>query len=84
MASKKPQCFTCKHNIADTSCGSCTSKGTEMVENIAKELGINISENQNELSTIKYNCKVIMRYPEEFESVDPFNCKFYLPSYFRF
>ena len=83
MSEKKPQCNTCKHNIADTSCGSCTSKGSEMVENIAKELGVELSESENDPTTMKNKCKIIMRYPEEFDLVDPFNCKFYLPSFFK-
>ena len=85
MINKKPQCSTCKHNINTISCSSCASKGIKMIEKIANELNEDLPENlSNEIDSFKYSCKIIMRYPEEFKKLDPFNCKYYIPSFYRF
>jgi len=83
---EKPQCPSCKHNIKTTSCGSCVSKGSELVENIMKELELDIENPASEdpYSSYKNMCQIIMRYPEEYESVNPIKCKFYISSALRF
>ena len=79
---KKLQCTTCRHNIKTTSCGSCADKGSQMVENIAKELGVEV--NSSEEDTFRQNCKIVMQYPEDYDAVDPYKCKYYMSSFYSF
>ena len=82
---KKPQCTTCKHNINTTSCSPCATKGSQMVENIGKELGVELNNTEeDEFHYFKQNCKIIMRYPEDYDKVNPFECQFYMPSFFSY
>jgi len=83
MIEKEPQCASCKHNITLASCGSCAAKGAKMVEEIAKELDIE-PFHQNKIDSFKSTCKVILNYPEEYENIDPFNCRFYINNALRF
>ena len=85
MMQRKPQCPICKHNAKTSSCGPCVDKGSEMIENITKELGVEpVSTEEDEIKTLKLSCKILMRYPEDFEVVDPFNCKYYMSSFLSF
>jgi hypothetical protein len=85
MTDKKAKCYTCKHNIKKSSCGTCADKGTEMITNIAKELDIDLNHEQNnEVKNLKSSCKIILEYPDEYEEINPFKCKFYLPSVYNF
>ena len=79
MTEKKPQCTTCKHYMANSSCGPCADKGSQMIENIAKELGVDAQQSEeDELYALKSSCKILSRYPEDFDVVEPFNCKYYM------
>lgn len=85
MSEKKPQCISCKHYIENSSCGPCADQGSQMIENIAKELGVETQQTEeDELNALKLSCKILSRYPEDFEVVDPFNCKYYMSAHFGF
>jgi hypothetical protein len=65
--------------------GACASKGIEMVEKIADDLGIDDLKLENDpIDFLKQTCKVLMRNPEDYDSVDPYNCRFYMSAYLRF
>lgn len=82
---KKAKCLTCRHNITIASCGSCVTKGADMVDNIAKELGVELKNKEDDdVATLKQTCKIVIQYPEEYDAVDPYNCKYYMHSAFRF
>ena len=85
MELKKPMCLSCKHSIQNSSCGPCSDKGSQVLENIGNELGIEIVETEQEqVNSLKLSCKIINRYPEDNESINPFDCKYHLPSALRF
>ena len=85
MVQVKPMCLSCKHSIQNSSCGPCSDKESNILENIAQELGVNLLETEEEqLNSLKLSCKIISRYPEDRESINPFNCKYHLPSALRF
>ena len=88
MTQKKPLplCTKCKHSIKNSSCGPCSDdKGTEMIENIAKELGIEPQYSEkDDLKALKLSCKILNRYPEDYESVDPYECKYFMSSFMSF
>ena len=85
MTKNKPQCISCKHSMENSSCGPCADQGSQMIENIAKELGVDahITE-EDELKALKLSCKILSRYPEDFEVVNPFKCKYYMSAHFSF
>lgn len=76
----KQQCDTCKHNAQISSCGPCIDKGSQMISKIAIDLGAEISNPEDTTNKYKYSCKIIMKYPEDFNEIDPYNCKYYLNS----
>jgi hypothetical protein len=56
-----------------------------MIENIAKELGVDAQQTEeDELKALKLSCKILSRYPEDFEVVNPFNCKYFISAHFGF
>ncbi len=85
MEQKKPMCTSCKHSIQNSSCGPGSDKESNVLENIAKELGIEMVEiEQEKVNLLKLSCKIIIRYPEDRESINPFDCKYHLPAALRF
>ena len=85
MTEKKPQCNSCKHSMENSSCGPCADQGSQMIENIAKELGVGAQlTEEDELKALKLSCKILSRYPEDFEAVDPFNCRYYMSAHLGF
>ena len=80
----KPQCTTCKHNAQISSCGPCIEQGSQMINKIAIDLGVEITHPEDIINKYKYSCKIIMNYPEDFNELDPYNCKYYLPSCLSF
>ena len=85
MTEKKPQCTSCKHSMGNSSCGPCADQGSQMIEKISKELGINAQlTEEDELKAFKLSCKILSRYPEDFEIVNPFKCKYYMSAHFSF
>lgn len=85
MEQKKPMCPSCKHSIQNSSCSTSSDKKSNVLENIAKELGIEIFETENEkVNLLKLSCKIIIKYPEDSESINPFDCRYHLPAVLRF
>lgn len=85
MEQKKPKCLSCKHNLQNSSCGPCSDKETQVLENIEKELGVEIFETEQEqVNLLKLSCKIISKYPEDSESINPFDCKYHLSASLRF
>ena len=85
MLEIKPQCLTCRHNMKLSSCAPCTDKGAQIIENLALDFEKDISSTEEQkIITLKYSCKILMNNPEDFKSVDPYNCKYFLSSAFKF
>ena len=85
MSEKKPQCLTCKHNIRNTSCGPCVNREPIVIDNEMFNLGIDLitSEEEN-ASYLKSSCKLLMKYPDDYEVIDLYNCKYYISSSLKF
>ena len=84
MSEKRPLCHKCRHNMSNSS-GSCATAGRKMVEKIAKELDIDEMKLENDpLDFYKQTCKILMNYPEDYDKVDPFNCKYFMSSALKF
>lgn len=85
MSEKKPQCLTCKHNARVTSCGPCADKGAMILEGISEATGVDVkSTADDDVHGLKLGCKILIRYPEDFDIVDPYNCRYYMSSFFSF
>ncbi len=85
MTENKPQCTKCKHYMANSSCGPCADQGSQMIESIEKELGVDAQQSEeDELFALKSSCKILSRYPEDFNVVNPFNCKYYMSASLSF
>ncbi|MGV9171889.1 MAG: hypothetical protein ACOC44_17580 [Promethearchaeia archaeon] len=65
---KQVLCIKCKHNLENQSCASCIESTKHVVENLTLDKG----------ESYKYSCKVLMNNPEEFEEIDPYECKYFL------
>lgn len=74
---KKIQCTRCRHYLAASSCGACANKKIESLKS-------NTTFGLSDLDGIKMKCKVIMNDMEEFDKIDPFNCKYFLSKEVRF
>jgi len=85
MTENKPQCPSCKHYIANSSCGPCADQGPQVIESIAKELGVEARQSkEDEIFALKSSCKILSRYPEDFNVVNPFDCKYYMSALLSF
>ncbi len=85
MTENIPQCPKCKHYMANSSCGPCVDKGTDMIESIAKELGVDAQQSEeDEILALKSSCKILSRYPEDFNVVNPCECKYYMSAAYGF
>jgi len=85
MVQKKPMCLSCKHSIQNSSCGPCSDKESNVLEKIAQELGVELIESKEDhINSLKLSCKILSRYPEDDEVVNPIDCKYYLPAALRF
>ncbi|MEJ2277752.1 MAG: hypothetical protein P8Y70_08405 [Candidatus Lokiarchaeota archaeon] len=85
MSEKRVQCHSCKHNMKTTSCGSCVEQGAKMIKSIAKDLELNSEPSgDNEIELLTSSCKIILEYPEEFPKINPYQCKYYLPTALKF
>ena len=85
MPEKKPQCLNCGHNMKLSSCAPCTDKGAQIIKNIALDFEMDLSSTEEEkINTLKQSCKILMNNHEDFNLVDPYNCKYYLSSAFKF
>ncbi|MBN1801799.1 MAG: hypothetical protein JW891_09855 [Candidatus Lokiarchaeota archaeon] len=80
MSEKSVKCLTCKHYAKNSSCSPCMDQGTRIIHAIDLSISAEIVRPDEEQNTYKYSCKIIMRYPEDFNNVDPYDCKYYLPS----
>jgi NAD(P)H-nitrite reductase large subunit len=82
---KQPQCYNCKHYIKNSSCGSCVSQATKQLQSILQE---NPNENKHQennwIDTFKYSCRVVVNDPNDFEVVNPFNCKYFFSNSLKF
>lgn len=74
---KKPQCPTCRHYLALSSCGACANRKVEALKS-------NTAINLDDLDEMKLKCKVIVNDPEEYDKIDPFNCRYYMNKEVRF
>lgn len=82
---KNPQCFSCKYYLKNKSCGPCATQGSNLIKNIANELGLKPDFNENEdINALKYLCKVLVNNPEDFNIVNPYDCKYFLNKALRF
>ncbi|MFO8018019.1 MAG: hypothetical protein R6U96_05245 [Promethearchaeia archaeon] len=70
MSKKNQQvlCKKCKHNLENQSCGSCVRSTKRVVGNLSL----------NKEESYKNSCKVLMNNPDEFEEIDPCECKYFL------
>lgn len=85
MQGKKPQCFICRHNLKNTSCSPCMDKGSKFIENIASDLDIELLSTEEEnINSLKCSCKILMKYPEDFNIINPYKCKYYISSALKF
>ena len=85
MVQAKPMCLSCKHSIQNSSCGPCSDKESNVLENIGQELGVKLIETEeDQINSLKLSCKIVSRYPKDIESVNPFDCKYHLSSALRF
>jgi hypothetical protein len=81
----QPECIKCKHNLKSSSCGPFASKEDELLNTLSDELGIDLNDSKkNEEDELKSKCKILLNYPEEYEEIDPYDCKFFMPSALRF
>ena len=84
MSEKKPLCTKCRHNMSNAG-GSCATAGIKMVEKIAEGLNIDDLKLENDpVDFLKQTCKVLMKNPEDYDTIDPYNCRYYMSSAFRF
>lgn len=82
---KKPLCLNCRHNLKISSCAPCANKGAKLTENITLDIETKLSSIEEiEFDSLKYSCKILMNNPEDFKSVDPYNCRYFLSSAFKF
>ena len=82
---KTPQCITCRHNIRISSCSPCIKKGSKLIELIADDLFVDqANKEDNFINSFKSSCKILLKYPEDYHVVDPYNCKYYLSSKLQF
>ncbi len=79
---KKPKCFTCKHSIKSNSSGPCSNKSTKILDDLSDFLGVEISESEK-INELKHSCKILLKYPEDFDLFNPYRCKYYMPYYLR-
>ncbi len=71
--------------MENSPCGPCADQGSQMIGTIAKELGVDAQlTEEDEMKALKLSCKILSRYPEDFEAVDPFNCKYYMSAFLSF
>ena len=84
MSEKKPQCLTCRHNLKITSCSPCANKGSKIIEEITSELEDELPITEDKIDTLKYSCKILMNSSEDFDTIDPYNCEYYLSSALKF
>ena len=80
-----PQCLRCHHYLKNSSCGSCTDAGAELVHNILNSSDIQDNKilEPEEINRWKYSCKVVINNLEDFDVVNPMKCKYYLPNALR-
>ncbi len=81
MDEKKFLCHKCKHNIKNTSCGD---KIGSLIKNISEATDLKIAQEDNDVEFLKLTCKIVMKYPEEKNAINPMNCKYYLNAALRF
>ena len=84
MSEKKPQCLTCRHNLNVSSCSPCANKGSKIFEQISLELGEELRYTEDDVDNLKYSCKILMNSSEDFDIINPYNCKYYLSSALKF
>ena len=84
MNEKKLQCLTCRHNLKMRSCGPCANKGSKIIEEITSVLEDDFQSSAEKIYELKYSCKILMNSNDDFEKIDPYNCKYYLSSALRF
>ena len=85
MTENKPQCSSCKHYMANSSCGPCADQGSDTIESIAQELGVDAQQSEeDEIFVLKSSCKILSRYPEDFNVVNPYDCKYYMSASLSF
>ena len=83
--SMNPQCHRCHHYMKNSSCGSCVDEGAELVQNILNSTDFQDNKllESEEINLLKYACKVVINSPEDFNVVNPLDCKYYLPNALR-
>lgn len=77
------QCFSCSHYIKNSSCGACGDSTEDLIKSISLALEEDINEPQKDEIHAKYSCKIVQKYPEEFEKLNPLKCKYYMPSFYK-
>ena len=83
---KKIMCSKCAHNLKLNSCGSCSATAIKMVHNIQESIQEDDPTKGNSgpsherplIEEHKYSCKIVANDPEEFNSVDPEDCKYFM------
>jgi DNA polymerase III sliding clamp (beta) subunit (PCNA family) len=71
--------------MKSSSCGPCASKGDEILKTLSDELEIDLNDSEKtKIDQLKSKCKILLKYPEEYEEIDPYGCKFFMPSALKF
>jgi len=85
MINKRILCLTCKHNLRNNSCGPCVNREPILIDNKTFNLGMDLINSEDEnISFLKSSCKILMKYPEDYDAIDLYNCKYYLSSSLNF
>ncbi len=83
-AEKKALCPKCRHNVSNSG-GACATTGLKMIENIAEALEIDdLTLDNAPIDLLKQTCKVLKQNPEDYDTIDPFNCKYYMSAALKF
>lgn len=84
MSQNDLKCFTCSHYMKNSSCGPCGENVEEIMQNVANSINDDLEEHQvPHKEIIKYSCKIVQKYPKEYENLNPSKCKYYMPSFYK-
>lgn len=72
--------------MKNSSCGACISQGIKQIEEV---LNKNTNEyeslnNSLDIDSFKYSCEIVVNDPNDFNVVDPMNCKYFFLNTIKF
>ena len=85
---KEPQCINCQQNLKKKSCGACVGSAMDTINNaridiVPVKAELQITTEELKISQLKSQCRVVLNDPSDYDVVDPFNCKYYMPNYYK-